>query len=103
MLREVNTQEALESIKEGKKLLVFHALWCGPCRMYKSTLEELAEKKGVEILRVNIEENREFANQAGVRSIPYTQLYEDGKMVGDLLGFRTFDDLSHELSDFINK
>ncbi|SYV97845.1 Thioredoxin [Mycoplasmopsis edwardii] len=71
--------------------------------MYKSTLEELAEKNGVEVLRVNIEENREFATQAGVRSIPYSQVYEDGKMTKDLLGFRTYDDLVSELSDFVNK
>ncbi|WAM07166.1 thioredoxin family protein [Mycoplasmopsis cynos] len=103
MLREINAQEAKNEIKTGKKLLVFHALYCEwkIRKMYKSTLEELADKNGVEILRVNIEENKEFATESGVRAIPYTQVYQDGSMIKDLVGYRTYDDLLSELDSFL--
>ncbi|UWV93585.1 thioredoxin family protein [Mycoplasmopsis cynos] len=101
MLREINAQEAKNEIKTGKKLLVFHALYCALRKMYKSTLEELADKNGVEILRVNIEENKEFATESGVRAIPYTQVYQDGSMIKDLVGYRTYDDLLSELDSFL--
>ncbi len=48
MLKEITTQEYKETV-EGKVsepyLLVFHALWCGPCRMFKESLSELVWKR----------------------------------------------------------
>ncbi|BBA22163.1 thiol reductase thioredoxin [Mycoplasmopsis bovirhinis] len=101
MLYEFNSQQAQEAIKEGKKILVFYALWCGPCKMFKGTLEEFAKKHNIDVIRVNIEENKEFAIAHNVASIPYTELYADGQKVGSLLGYRNYDQLVAELSNFL--
>ncbi|MCU9938528.1 hypothetical protein NWQ34_02445 [Mycoplasmopsis felis] len=35
-------------------------------RMYKSSLEEIASKDGLDVLRVDIDAHKEFAGEAGV-------------------------------------
>ncbi|QGZ97995.1 thioredoxin [Mycoplasma sp. NEAQ87857] len=102
MLKESNKNEILENVKDGKglQLVVFHATWCGPCRMYKSSLEELSEKDNVEIYRVDIDQNREYATEAGVASIPFTQVYVDGKLVESAAGYKPYTQLKEYIEKF---
>lgn len=69
-------------------LVDFWASWCGPCRALAPKLEELAgEWDGkVQIVKLNIEENRESAVKFGVRSIPMMILFKDGKEVEQIIG-----------------
>ena len=68
-IREINSAE-FESVvlKAEKPVLVdFNATWCGPCRMLKPTLEQLAaERSDVEIVGVDIDENMDLAEEYGV-------------------------------------
>ncbi|MBR6492127.1 MAG: thioredoxin fold domain-containing protein [Bacteroidales bacterium] len=63
-----------EFIYEGKKpcIIDFYASWCGPCRMFSTTLQQIAnEYKGKVICyKVNTEEQKELSAIFGVRSIP---------------------------------
>ncbi|EIN14818.1 Thioredoxin [Mycoplasmopsis agalactiae 14628] len=98
MLKEITAQEYKETV-EGKVtepyLLVFHALWCGPCRMFKESLSELAEKDNVLVYRVNIDENSELASQFQVRSIPTWFVFKDGKQLVSHNGFLPYEDLKN--------
>ena len=44
MLQELNTENFEESIKDGIKIVVFTASWCGYCQMQKPILKEIAEQ-----------------------------------------------------------
>ena len=63
-----------EFIYEGKKpcIIDFYASWCGPCRMFSTTLQQIAnEYKGKVICyKVNTEEQKELSAIFGIRSIP---------------------------------
>ena len=70
-----------EVLKSDKKVLVdFNANWCGPCRMLKPTLDEIAnENNNVKIVSVNVDDVEELAREYGVMSIPCLILIENGR------------------------
>lgn len=72
-----------EVIRSGKPVLVdFFAEWCGPCKMMapilKQTKDNLGEK--ATIIKVDIDKNREAAEQFGIRSVPTLILFKDGQV-----------------------
>jgi len=49
----------------------FWAEWCGPCRMVAPIVNELSvEYTDITFVKVDIDQNKEFATMYGVRSIP---------------------------------
>ena len=79
---EVNNNNFEKEVLNSKEtvLVDFNADWCGPCRMLKPSLEELAnEKDNVKIVSINIDDEYELAEQYGVQSIPCLVLFKNGK------------------------
>lgn len=70
-------------------LVDFYADWCGPCKMMKPHLEEIAEshKDKIEIVKINADHNRELCLEVGVRGLPTLVLYEEGKETWRNIGY----------------
>ena len=71
----VNTKAEFDNILstfDGVVLADFFATWCGPCKMLSPILDELAEegKTIVKILKIDIDEAQELAQEYGVMSVP---------------------------------
>ena len=79
-----------EVLNSDKKVLIdFWAPWCGPCRMVVPLIDEIAsERKDIKVVKINIDENPELANQYNVISIPTLMVMEQGKIINKAMGYR---------------
>lgn len=60
-----------------KKLLVFKAVWCGPCKAYAPILEDAKselEALGVEVVFVDVDDNAELTKQHNIRGVPTSMI-----------------------------
>jgi thioredoxin 1 len=76
-----------EVIESGEPVLVdFWAPWCGPCRVVSPVLEQIAEEKGLKIVKLNVDENQQTAAKFEVLSIPTMILFKAGAPVKTVIG-----------------
>lgn len=84
-----------EVLESDKPVLVdFNAAWCGPCRMLKPVIDEIAaENSDIKVVSVNIDEEDILADDNDVSSIPCLVLFKGGREVSRKIGFRPKDDI----------
>lgn len=82
-------------------LVDFWASWCGPCKMLTPVIEEIAQElEGkVNVVKVNVDEEGELAQNYGVMSIPTLILFKDGKEAKKEIGFREKSKVLEMISD----
>lgn len=74
---------------KGKVLVDFWAEWCGPCQMLNPIIDEIAaEKPDVKIVKVNVDEEIDLAAAYNISSIPAIMIFDNGKPVKTIIGFR---------------
>lgn len=60
-----------------KSVVYFTATWCPPCRRIGPFLAELSEEtEGVAFGKVDIDDNKEAADMAGIKSIPTFKFFQ---------------------------
>jgi len=84
---------------EGKFLLQFSALWCGPCTALTPVLKKIATELDVGLEKIDIDEHAKQASQFQIRSIPTVILFEDGKPVDQFVGAKN----EQAIRDFIRR
>jgi len=82
-----------KAVSQGVTLVDFWASWCGPCKMLAPVIETLAEQYDgkVRICKVNIDEEKTLASRLGIMSIPTVQIFQDGELKEEIVGFRPMD------------
>lgn len=68
------------------KVIDFWAEWCPPCKAIKASLDELENELGIEIERLNADENRDMLKKFGVQSIPTLIILRDDVEVDRIVG-----------------
>lgn len=77
-------------VAQGLSLVYFAADWCGPCKNMEKVLLELDfEDEDVSIIKVDVDDEQfaALAERHRVRGIPNTHLYQDGKLISNLVGY----------------
>ena len=80
--------DVLEASAKAPVIVDFWAPWCGPCRTLGPLLEKaVADSNGaVVMVKVNIDDNPEIAQQLHIQSIPTVYAFKGGQPVDGFMG-----------------
>ena len=74
--------KAVEDSAEKLVVIDFTASWCPPCKMIAPKYEEMAkENPEATLYKIDVDENKEGAQAAGIQAMPTFKFYKGGKEV----------------------
>lgn len=99
MIKHLEKENFDEAIKDGNCIVDFYADWCGPCKMMAPVLEEI---KGIDIIKVNVDEFSDIATKNGIMSIPTLCFYKNGEEIYREIGFKSKEELEGIIKNKLN-
>ena len=102
---ETFVSEVIEKSKQKIIIVDFWAPWCGPCKALTPILERQASKKKeqLEVVKINIDENKAIASQLRIQSIPAVFAFSDGQPVDGFMGAKSESEVEKFFDALIKK
>jgi len=87
IVNEINFQEEVIE-KGGPAMIIFSAVWCGPCKQLSKVVESIMPdlETKITIRKVMVDDSPKLSNDFGVRSIPTTIFMHNGEEVSRIMG-----------------
>ncbi len=93
----IGNSENLESLISSDKLSVvdFWAKWCNPCKTQLPILSEFSKlNTDVQIIKVNVDENKDLTQSYGIKNIPTMIFFKKGEEKKRTVGVQKINDLN---------
>ena len=81
------------------KILDFMSTWCRPCVAMSPILDEVEQETGVEIRKVDVDDNEEMVIAYGIRNIPTLIFIKDGVVVDKISGTVSKETLLNKINE----
>jgi putative thioredoxin len=107
LIREIPASEfqaeVLDRSHEVPVIVDFWAPWCTPCLTLGPALEQAVQARGgaVELVKLNVDEAPELAQQLGISGIPAVKAYRDGQVTAEFVGVQPPDVLDRWVSGLV--
>ena len=90
-------------ITKGVVLVDFWATWCKPCLMQAPIVEDLAKEFGdkVRFGKMDVDRNKQTAEDFEIINIPTLMLFKDGKMVERFTGLQQKETLKLSIEQYL--
>ena len=85
----------LNEITNEITIVDFFATWCGPCRMLTPILEEIKEEGICDVVKVDVDESREFAMEFKINVVPTLFILKNKQVVSKKEGYMSFEEVKN--------
>lgn len=93
-MQRLTSNEIRQKIADGETFLLdFYAPWCGPCKWMLKTLEESEESLNVPVYTFDVDSDRTFTREQGVRGLPTLKFIQEGQIKNTRSGVMRLDQL----------
>ena len=92
LIKESSTEgfmrDVIEPSRQQPVIVDFWAPWCGPCKQLGPALEKVVKQANgkVRMVKINIDENQQLAQQMRIQSIPAVYAFVNGQPVDGVMG-----------------
>lgn len=72
-------------IQNPTAIVAFGSAYCQPCKVLTVELEQWAQRDGLPIAKIDIDDMRQIAHAAEIQAVPTTMIFHDGRKIGENL------------------
>ena len=86
---EVNQDNFDEEVLNSDKIVLidFYAIWCGPCKIAFSILEEVAdENDDIKVVEIDVDKCEQLVNKYNISAMPTLVVIENGEEINRTVG-----------------